>query len=711
MIVKAYKKSPGKRAFRLHITITLVFVLLTLPVTIIFGVITYRSNAQLIADQTERFIAKSLSENTGNSIKLLSPMLNSVRTATTLMRDNSEYFLGESSTDYLQEMVASSDGVYAAYAAFADGSFQQVRRAAPEEIVLGKVVPIGTEYITRFINGKSVNETDGRLIDVFSFQAPWGVKVEEASGAVADDPRTRSVYKNAVALKAAGISDPYTLADAGGLGITVSSPVIVNDQTIGVIAADLTLEAVAQFLSENKTTPNSITLLADDSGRIIAHPEFALGVTKNGKELVPNRLHKLEDQRILTALGERMRNAQDRFKFRAGKDDIEYLALFSPLPKEFNKPWELINIVPTDDFVGEIRRTNRNLLIFSIVAFFVQIALIYLISRMIARPIEQLAREVMDIREFRFDKTKKINSSISEIRYLSDAISLLERALESFTSYVPTVLVKQLMESGQATKLGVESRFLTVLFTDIEGFSTLSEAEPSQQLLTRVSEYFGTVTKAVEREHGTVDKFIGDAVMAFWGAPKVLDNHAYLACVAAVRAQRGMKNLNRDWALQKLPPLKLRVGIHCDAVLVGNIGSTERISYTVMGDGVNVAARLEGVNKEMGTTTCVSHNVYREAGHLLCLRPIDTVTVKGRKGELLVYELLGIRDGDAEVAATMEEIELCEMTTDAYGKFVQGNFAQAVGAYDQVLAKFPQDSVAQRMLEKSRAALTGLQLD
>ena len=174
MIVKAYTKSPGKRAFRLHITITLVFVLLTLPVTIIFGVITYRSNAQLIADQTERFVAKSFSENTGNSIKLLSPMLNSVRTATTLMRDNSEYFLGESSADYLQEMVASSDGVYAAYATFADGSFQQVRRAVPEEIVLGKVVPIGTEYITRFINGKSANDTDGRLIDVFSFQAPWG---------------------------------------------------------------------------------------------------------------------------------------------------------------------------------------------------------------------------------------------------------------------------------------------------------------------------------------------------------------------------------------------------------------------------------------------------------------------------------------------------------------------------------------------------------
>src|SRR5690606_26598370 len=119
---------------------------------------------------------------------------------------------------------------------------------------------------------------------------------------------------------------------------------------------------------------------------------------------------------------------------------------------EFNGGWEVITITPTADFVGEIQRNNRDLLIFSLIAFFVQIALIYMISRMIARPIEQLAREVMDIREFRFDKIKRINSPVSEIRHLSDAIAMLERALESFISYVPTVLVKQLLESGQGAK-------------------------------------------------------------------------------------------------------------------------------------------------------------------------------------------------------------------------------------------------------------------
>jgi adenylate cyclase len=691
-----------KRGFRLHITITFVFVLLTLPVTLIFGVVTYRSNQQLIVDHTDQFIQKSQTDNAANAVKLLGPMLNSVRTASTLMRDNSDYFMGESSSDYLQEIVAANDGVYGCYATFDDGSFHQVRRASPGEDILSRAIPPQTQFISRFIDASKGTDAQGLLLDTYTYQAPWGVPVGEDTGSAVDDPRMRRFYKETRNLKAVNISDPYVLPDLGELGITLSAPVLVNDRITGAVSVDFTLKAFSRFLSDNRTTPNSISILTDGTGNIVAHSQFELGISKKGDEQVQNRVDKLQDARVLTALGERLRTSKDSFKFHAGPDDTEYLALFTAFPQDFNKPWETLTITPTDDFVGEIRRTNRALLVFSVVAFLLQIVLIYMISRMIARPIEQLAREVMNIREFRFDKMSKISSSISEISYLSDAIALLERALQSFASYVPTLLVKQLLESGHGTKLGVESRFLTILFTDIEGFSSLSESEPSQQLLTRVSEYFATVTKAVEREHGTVDKFIGDAVMAFWGAPKILENHAYLSCVAAMRAQRGMAALNQAWSEQKQPPLKLRVGIHCDAVLVGNVGSTERISYTVMGDGVNVAARLEGLNKEMGTWTCVSHSIFREAGHLLWLRPLDTVTVKGRKSELLVYELLGIRGEDQEISASPSDMELCEMTQAAYTAYAANNFRQAIMSYGKILEKFPHDPVAKRMMQKSR---------
>ena len=149
----------------------------------------------------------------------------------------------------------------------------------------------------------------------------------------------------------------------------------------------------------------------------------------------------------------------------------------------------------------------------------------------------------------------------------------------------------------------------------------------------RVSDYLELVTRVIEAENGTVDKFMGDGVMAFWGAPALMDDHALRACVAALRIQRGMDEMNARWVAEGQKPLRIRIGIHSDAVLVGNIGSAERMSYTVLGDGVNVAARLEGVNKSFGTRTCISKTVFREAGERLLLRPLGDIEVKGRRAK------------------------------------------------------------------------------
>jgi adenylate cyclase len=161
-------------------------------------------------------------------------------------------------------------------------------------------------------------------------------------------------------------------------------------------------------------------------------------------------------------------------------------------------------------------------------------------------------------------------------------------------------------------------------------------------LLQQVSRYLGTASRIIGEEFGTVDKFIGDAVMAFWGAPNELEDHAWRACVAAVRIQQEMDIMNAEWKKAGLPELKVRIGIHSDAVLVGNIGSIERMSYTVMGDGVNVASRLEGLNKNFGTRICISKTVYRESGERLILRPLGDMEVKGRKSTIEVFELQGL---------------------------------------------------------------------
>jgi class 3 adenylate cyclase len=171
-------------------------------------------------------------------------------------------------------------------------------------------------------------------------------------------------------------------------------------------------------------------------------------------------------------------------------------------------------------------------------------------------------------------------------------------------------------------------------------------------LLNQLSVYFEAVSTAIAQEHCTVDKFIGDGIMAFWGAPAPRPHHVLRACCGALRAARRMQKINEEWSAEGRPRLHLRIGLHCADVLVGNVGSSERLSYTVMGDGVNVAARLEGINKNFGTTMCISDSVLEAIGGDIVARPIRKVQVKGRKHEFMIYELLGIRNSeDPELAA------------------------------------------------------------
>jgi adenylate cyclase len=247
--------------------------------------------------------------------------------------------------------------------------------------------------------------------------------------------------------------------------------------------------------------------------------------------------------------------------------------------------------------------------------------------------------------------------------------------------------------------LGVEQRFMTVFFADLKDFSTLAEQMAPNDLLAQLSVYFEVVSNAIAEESGTVDKFIGDGVMAFWGAPVYRDDHVLRGCCGALRATRRMELLNVDWSKQGRPPLCLRIGLHCADILVGNVGSTERLSYTVMGDGVNVAARLEGINKTFGTTICISDSVLEAVGPTIVARPIRKVQVKGRKREFMIYELLGIKFSDDPELKPSEHIAaLCDRTREASIYFERGELDQATLHYENILRDFPDDPVAKSML-------------
>ena len=211
----------------------------------------------------------------------------------------------------------------------------------------------------------------------------------------------------------------------------------------------------------------------------------------------------------------------------------------------------------------------------------------------------------------------------------------------AFSRYVPPSIVEVLTKNPERLELGGEELETTVLFADLEGFTRLSETMPPQTLIKLLNDYFSPMTQIIMAYQGTLDKYIGDALMALWGAPVPLLDHALRACRAALEMEGAMEKLQREWQIQGIPPLGARIGIHSGPVVAGNVGSRERFNYTVLGDTVNLASRLEGVNKVYGTRILLSQETCHFIKDHLLVRELDQVQVRGRGQPVTIYELIG----------------------------------------------------------------------
>nr|MBA3539737.1 hypothetical protein [Deltaproteobacteria bacterium] len=462
---------------------------------------------------------------------------------------------------------------------------------------------------------------------------------------------------------------------------------------IGFIGANMTLSSLSTHLRDNRFSAHSVTVIVDEAGRVIAHPDPSATVHVSGGRTEFARVSDLADRRISEALG---RGARSRFISSTGE---ELSVAAEPFPAAFGKTWQVIIVAPTDDFVGDLETTNRTVFALIALAIAIELVLIYLLSRYIARQIARISQLFNSARRLSFITGSSRRSFINELADLQGGFALLQNALSSFAKFVPAGVVTQFIESGEPVAPGVRQHAATIFFCDLEGFSGQAESLSPDRLLAQLTQYFATMTGAIAGEHGTIDKFIGDAVMAFWGAPTAVEDHALRACSAAIRAKRRMDKLQATWLAGGQPVMKVRIGLHSSSVLIGNIGSPERLSYTAIGDGVNIASRLEGMNKELGSSVCVSDAVVTALVGRAIARPLRPIRVKGRRQELMVYELLAIagttdpelmpRDGDAElVTLSTRAAELC----------ASGEIAAAAETYRAMLVRFPDDKVTRLLL-------------
>ncbi|MEW6653466.1 MAG: adenylate/guanylate cyclase domain-containing protein, partial [Bacteroidota bacterium] len=218
-----------------------------------------------------------------------------------------------------------------------------------------------------------------------------------------------------------------------------------------------------------------------------------------------------------------------------------------------------------------------------------------------------------------------------------------------FSQYVNKQVVQELLNNPDKLKLGGEKKNVTILFSDMAGFTTFSENKSPEELVKFINGLLHEMTELIMQNTGTLDKYLGDAVMAFWGAPLELKDHAYRACRTAVEMQKKVEQISLEWIEKGEKPLHIRIGLNTGDVIVGNVGGEKHKNYTVMGDSVNLASRLEGANKEYNSQIMIGESTYEAAREFVLIRELDSIKVKGKSKPAKVYELIGMAgDSDAE---------------------------------------------------------------
>jgi adenylate cyclase len=672
------------------------FVCLTIPILIFILVYSYHRNSEAIMTTLHQQVAKTSQASRENVEAMIGGVAATLRLLADVTAANPAFFRTTRSNDVLYRALTTADEIDAAFVSFEDGYHRAVTRIDDDRRRSDLRIPRTANWHSNFIDDFSLGENRSRHRTFFD---RWGHIVGEYSDPTTTDYRTTSGYPAAKKRRNLAVTEPQINVDTGYPIINLRVPIFSDDTFIGCAGASITLDVLSGFLATHRVSPNSTTIIADPTdGKVIAASERKKGVRLVDGRLEVARLDNIDDEDAREAHRLHRRTNADNFLFRSGRDGRELSASFAQFPISFGLRWQAIILTPADDFIGELKKTNRQIVVIIVGLSAVEFFLIYLLSRRLSQPIESISLDLKSAEALSFEHPASRPSKIREIAQLQAAAALLRNSLRSFCSFAPVDVIRGLIKSGIPLHLGVEARDMTIFFSDLENFSTHAEEATPDSLLDQMSVYFEQVTRAIADETGTVDKFIGDGIMAFWGAPVALSDHVRRGCMASLRAKRRMEKVNGNWRAEGRPTLRIRIGLNSAKVLVGNIGSSDRFSYTAIGDGVNVAARLEGMNKMFDTSICISDSVYNEVAPELVARPLRHVQVKGRKQDFMIYELMGMADSnDPELEANANDRRLCQMTWAASNCFEAGDVEGAARRYAEIVEEFPGDGVAKSM--------------
>src|SRR3954471_20153228 len=527
------------------------------------------------------------------------------------------------------------------YAGFENGAWLQVRRIGDltEEQRERLRAPAHADIAINLIRPTARGDLPLRRI----FQDKQGNEIDEIDlWKYGYDARKRSWYWATMQADRPYVSEPYLSFSIGAPVITVSAP--LRGKVPGVIAADLKLDTFSEFVQAQRPGHHGTVMIFDQAGSLIAHPAFSDLVSSAMTNPARSSLPSIDELNTgIVASVTRGSYNKDHYEGdiadETGKGFLFRVTKF-PLGERYNG--SILLLAAQDDFVQNVRELQFNGLVLAILVGAGFIPLVWMLGSQMSRSIQSITAQARQLQTLADPELVPVTSYIKEIHQLGSTMNLAQRAIWSFALFVPKEIVRGLIDNSISTRLGGAKQDITLVFTDVQGFTTIAEAADPDALMRQTSRYFSVLTEAFLAEGGTVDKFIGDAVMVFWNAPNRQADHVARACRAALAAKAAGERLNAEFEAEGLTAFFTRFGIHVGEAVVGNLGSTERMNYTALGNTVNLAARLEGLNKQAGTAVLVSEDVYLRVRDQFEFNALDAVVAKGMTKETRIFELAGV---------------------------------------------------------------------
>jgi len=680
--VSELMKKDFHRTYRLQVVVFFSF--LALFSLIVAGIVIYgyRSNSEIMLKSSDELLYQ-ISETI---IRQTSNHLDPARKTGHLLRrmiERGDSFIN--SPDLIETISLEALDLYpqfsAVYMGDEGGNFVMARRLDDDTY--------STRIVSRTSEPAGVIEID-RGHD-------WQIVATRTSSILNYDPRERPWYVLAKAEGRAVWSREYRLFTDQVPGITCAHPVYEADGTFaGAVGIDFRLGELAEFLKSLKIGDSGIAFIADSEGNVLAYPEKSGIEFDNVRSPRSPMKQSVKTGWIKSALEKFIAEKQLRFTYE--HHGASYIASFRPFPDSFGRDWTLGIIVPEEDFIGPIARIHETTLLFSFWLMIIGGFLTSTLARELTDPIKSLTHEVERIQKLDFSGEISIKSPITEIHAMSEAMNSMKKALGAFKKYVPSEIVQGLVNRHDEARLEAHAEEITLMFTDISNFSSITERVTPSILMEQLSQYFDSIAAIIHKYDGTIDKYIGDSVMAFWGVSLANSKQAQHACRAAIDIITAIHELNEKWRQQGREIFATRIGINTGVSLVGNFGSSDRFNYTAIGDSVNIASRLEGLNKLYETEIIVSETTANAAGADFIFRPLDLVVVKGRQGSVKVYQLLGMAvSPDAE-----RWQKISRMSVEALESYLNRDWRTSYEQFQALLEILGEDPAAEMYMSRCR---------